>query len=74
MQFAGILCSIAKVIAYVKHGSIRIKIKFLWNLGAYMVSSVYLNKCTKANKLTLCFDKTNLVQLHINTMWSDFTI
>jgi len=58
MQVAGILCSLAKACACVKHGSIHIKIKFLWILSGYMVSSVYLN-VEKPINLILCFDKTN---------------
>jgi hypothetical protein len=55
MQVAGILCSLDKAYAHLKHGSIHIKVKFLWILSGYMVSSVYLNKCTKANKLNMMF-------------------
>jgi hypothetical protein len=62
MKVAGILCSPAKPYVYVKHESIHIKIKFLWNLSGFMVSSVYLKKCKNPINLTLCFDKTNLVQ------------
>jgi hypothetical protein len=73
MQVAGILCSLAKACACVKHGSIHIKIKFLWILSGYMVSSVYANVQKQVN-LILRSNKTNLVQLHINTMWSECTI
>ena len=48
MQVAGILCSRAKACACVKHGSIHIKIKFLWILSGYVVSFSIL-KCAKAN-------------------------
>jgi hypothetical protein len=73
MQGVGILCSLAKACACVKRGSIHIKIKFLRILSGYVVSSVYLN-VQKSINLILCFDKTNLVQFNINTMWSECTI
>ena len=73
MQVAGILCSLAKACACVKRVSIHIKINVLWILGGYTVSSVYLN-VQKPINLILCFDKTNLVQFNINTMWSECTI